>query len=266
MFRLIRRHLGAARLFTVGIGPAPSSHFMCEAARAGRGSFSHIGTESQISARIGELLQQLSRPVLTDIQARFDGPEVAEIWPAPIPDLYAGEPVVFLARLAPSSLRLKVRADLAGRSWARDVDLYNTVAGTGIAKLWAREKIAGLETRRLEGAGDEALRRDIVALGLEHELVTRHTALVAVEVTASRPADAPLVSGKVPLNLPAGWEYDKVRTGVPIQQCAALAATAVAALSPAPSTGTTAPTIALPATATPAPWHRTLGAPLLIAA
>jgi Ca-activated chloride channel family protein len=49
-----------------------------------------------------------------------------------------------------------------------------------------------------------------VALGLEHHLVTKHTSLVAVDVTPSRPDDAALRSGALPTNLPHGWSYEGV--------------------------------------------------------
>lgn len=39
LFRAIRERLGSSRLFTIGIGSAPNSHFMREAARLGRGTF-----------------------------------------------------------------------------------------------------------------------------------------------------------------------------------------------------------------------------------
>ena len=61
-----------------------------------------------------------------------------------------------------------------------------------------------------EGADAEAVRQGVVALGLEHHLVTKHTSLVAVDVTPSRPEDAALRSGALPTNLAHGWSYGGV--------------------------------------------------------
>ena len=44
LFTAIHEHLGDTRLFTIGIGSAPNSHFMREAARLGRGTFTYIGS------------------------------------------------------------------------------------------------------------------------------------------------------------------------------------------------------------------------------
>ncbi|MGO7508323.1 hypothetical protein ACC686_36680, partial [Rhizobium johnstonii] len=47
-------------------------------------------------------------------------------------------------------------------------------------------------------------------VGERHRLVSRVTSLVAVDVNPLSPADQPLGSAKLPLNLPDGWDLDKV--------------------------------------------------------
>src|SRR5262249_6070524 len=76
----IRDQLGDARLFTVGIGSAPNGHFLRNAARAGRGTFTYVGATSEVEQKMSELLHKLTSPVLTDIELR---------WPAGIEPEYA---------------------------------------------------------------------------------------------------------------------------------------------------------------------------------
>jgi Ca-activated chloride channel family protein len=52
--------------------------------------------------------------------------------------------------------------------------------------------------------------KTILALALEHQLVSRLTSLVAVDKTPSRPEGEPLKLTELPLNLPAGWDFAKV--------------------------------------------------------
>jgi Ca-activated chloride channel family protein len=60
-------------------------------------------------------------------------------------------------------------------------------------------------------AGDiEDADKTILALALEHQLVTRLTSLVAVDKTPSRPEGETLKLTELPINLPAGWEFSKV--------------------------------------------------------
>jgi Ca-activated chloride channel family protein len=81
LFSYVKQHLGESRLFTVGIGSAPNSHFMRKAARFGRGTFTHIGSPKEISAKMRELLGKLESPVLRDVRVAWSHPRT-ESWPA----------------------------------------------------------------------------------------------------------------------------------------------------------------------------------------
>jgi Ca-activated chloride channel family protein len=57
---------------------------------------------------------------------------------------------------------------------------------------------------------DDDVRKAVVAVALAHHLVSRHTSLVAVDVTPARPLDRALGSHAMPTNLPHGWDYEAV--------------------------------------------------------
>jgi Ca-activated chloride channel family protein len=59
LFEEISKNRGDARVFTVGIGSAPNTYFMTKAAEIGRGTFTLIGSEDQVAARMGELFAKL---------------------------------------------------------------------------------------------------------------------------------------------------------------------------------------------------------------
>ena len=98
LFELIRTQLGGSRLFTIGIGSAPNSHFMRRAAEFGRGSFTYIGSIPEVAARMEGLFHKLETPALTDIELQLPAAPKAEFYPRNIPDLYLGEPVVVALR------------------------------------------------------------------------------------------------------------------------------------------------------------------------
>jgi Ca-activated chloride channel family protein len=100
---------------------------------------------------------------------------------------------------------------IGDQPWTVTLPIAAAAEGRGLSKLWARRKIADAEVARTlrQIMPDEADRR-ILALALEHHLVTRLTSLVAVDRTPSRPDGARLTRADVPLNLPAGWDFDKV--------------------------------------------------------
>jgi Ca-activated chloride channel family protein len=185
VFDFIRAHLGNTRLFTIGIGSAPNTFFMRNAARAGRGTFTQIGDLAAVEEVMSSLFRKLESPVQSNVTLSVAG---GERWPKDIPDLYAGEPLVVVVKNA-------------DRLSAQSV----TGEGTGIAKLWARRKIDALRDSVFAGANADSVRADIVQLALEHHIVTEHTSLVAVDTTPAGVDPKSCTSELVPLNLPAGW-------------------------------------------------------------
>lgn len=209
LFSVIKARLGRARLFTVGIGSAPNSHFMTKAAEFGRGTFTFISDVSEVGKQMAELYAKVESPVLSDIQISFDGvpEEEAEVWPDRVPDLYLGEPVVVGVRFDRNPTAIRVRGERDGEPYETVVPFAEAEAGRGIDVLWARRKIQSLLDGLHEGNDPDSVRAQVVSLGLAHHLVTRHTSLVAVDLTPVRPLEEGLDSVTIPVNAPAGTAF-----------------------------------------------------------
>ncbi len=206
---------GRSRVFMVGIGSAPNSYLMSRMAEVGRGGYTNIGDTGEVNERMSELLDRLTRPAVTDLEVRIAGSD-AEITPAQLPDLYAGEPLVVLARGDAIGGTLEVSGRIGGRAWRRSVPLAEAVEGHGVARLWARRRIAEVEVAATLGSMEQQAASDAIArLGLDFSLVSRETSLVAVDRTPSRPRGARLTEEELPLNLPHGWNFDALFGGNP---------------------------------------------------
>ena len=152
--------------------------------------------------------------------------------------------------------------------------LANAAEGMGLSKLWARRKIADAEVARTtrQATADDA-DKTILALALEHQLVTRLTSLVAVDKTPSRPEGEPLKVSELPINLPAGWEFAKVfgeRPRLPVTPTERRAEAGEAKVQlaelkrPVPAVTAAPNTVQLPKTATDAELRMILGVILII--
>jgi Ca-activated chloride channel family protein len=213
LFAYIKAHLGATRLFTVGIGSAPNSYFMRKAAEYGRGTHTYIGRVDEVAEKMTALYRKIEEPVVTDIALAVEGAGEAEIWPLVLPDLYRGEPVVASIRLPGADAErgtIELTGLHAGKRWSVSLPLAEARPAKGVGALWARSKIGALSDRLHEGADRETIKRQVVEIALAHHLVSAYTSLVAVDVTPSRPAGSDLSTRDVPLNLPDGWNFDKV--------------------------------------------------------
>jgi len=209
LFDTIAAMRGRSRVYMVGIGSAPNTFLMTRAAEIGRGTFTHIGSVDQVEERMRALFDKLENPIVTGLTATYS--DTADTTPSALPDLYRGEPVVIAAKVATLTGTLEIAGRIGDRPWLVKLPLANAAEGKGLSKLWARRKIADAEVARtLRRATPEETDKRVLALALDHHLVSRLTSLVAVDTTPSRPEGAHLVRTELPLNLPAGWDFGKV--------------------------------------------------------
>ena len=210
LFETITAMRGRSRVFMVGIGSAPNTYLMTRAAELGRGAFTHIGSVEQVEERMRGLFAKLENPAVTGLTAKFSAAS-ADITPAAIPDLYRDEPLMLAAKLDKLTGSVEIKGRIGDRPWVVTLPLANAAEGKGLSKLWARRKISDAEVARTtRQATPEDADKTILALALEHQLVTRLTSLVAVDKTPSRPEGEPLKVSELPINLPAGWDFAKV--------------------------------------------------------
>jgi Ca-activated chloride channel family protein len=210
LFRIIRDKLGNTRLFTIGIGSAPNSHFMRRAATFGRGTHTYIGKVGEVQGKMNDLFRKLESPVLSDITINWPEHDNLEIWPQNLPDLYLGEPLLIAARAASLPDKIRMNGKIAGAAWNADLKLQGGQEKSGVSVLWARKKIAALMDQ-IQGSNEaDDIKAEIITTALSHHIVSKYTSLVAVDVTPSRPPETQLNQHAFPTHLPQSWEYNKV--------------------------------------------------------
>lgn len=215
LFTIIGKNLGDSRLFTVGIGAAPNSYFMREAAAVGRGSFTYIGDVREVRDKMRALFEKLEYPVLSNVEISWPGGGQADYWPNPIRDLYIHEPLVVSFKVSGRPASLKVSGNMNGSAWSSDFKLESGGSDSGLDILWARNKIQSLERQTSRGTPPAEIKQAVTELGLKHHIVTAHTRLVAVDVTPSRDQDTPVSDAAVPSKKPKGWDMQTPRSRIP---------------------------------------------------
>jgi Ca-activated chloride channel family protein len=233
LMQLISNNLENSRLFTVGIGSAPNSYFMSEAAKMGKGTFTYIGSVDQVQEKMLSLLTKLQHPVITDIELQLNVSSLhsnrqLEFYPNVISDLYKGEPLVLSYKLAsgkiessnPSSSgisnntlsKVNILAQYQGKPWENALEINAQTRQSGLNVLWAREKIsqltrdkrhASMRTNSSAAEQDE-YKFQITETALAHHLVSHYTSLIAVDVTATRPVEIQSKNREVAKSLPKG--------------------------------------------------------------
>jgi Ca-activated chloride channel family protein len=220
LLALINENLGNSRLFTIGIGAAPNSFFMREAATAGHGTFTYIGDVSEVQEKMSGLFQKLENPVLSNININWSGGKsripnpAVDFWPNPLRDLYLGEPLIVSIKIPQRQAELQISGIRTGNDWSMKLPIKAGGIASGLNQLWARNKIRSLmsKQRRLSKSEQDhqEIRNQIVDVALKHHLVSKYTSLVAVDVTPTRPLNSSSSDAAMKVRLPEGWDYHKV--------------------------------------------------------
>lgn len=201
LFAQVKAGAGKARLFTVGVGPAPNGWFMRKAAEMGRGIHIQIDDLTKAAEAMKALYADMARPSLTGLALDAQGVDMA---PTALPDLYGTRPVVFTLKAGGSGPLVLKGTDGTGRPWQTSLDPASAEKGKGIASLWARRKVEGLMDDAAIRRDIDANRQAIVDIALEHRLLTPYTSFVAVEEKISRPENEGLDRQVAEGNLPEG--------------------------------------------------------------
>ncbi|MEH6816693.1 MAG: marine proteobacterial sortase target protein, partial [Pseudoalteromonas distincta] len=178
LFKNIQSKLGDSRLFTVGIGSAPNSFFMRRAADIGKGSFTFIGSTSEVQPKMQQLFDKLAHPAITNLALSDESGNSLDFWPSPLPDLYFGEPIMVAIKLN-NAKSVVLAGQTAQGPLSTRLSTQNSSSAQGIAKLWARQKIKSL----LLYNEQSTVKDEVQGLALTHQLLSPFTAFIAIEQT-----------------------------------------------------------------------------------
>jgi Ca-activated chloride channel family protein len=179
---------------------------------------------------MSKLFAKIDSPVLRDVTVTWPDGTAVETFPARIPDLYRGEPVV-VAVAAPRIAGTVIVSGLRGHEpWSVALTPAASSEPAGVGALWARARIASLMDELRLGADEALIRPAVVKVALEHHLVSRYTSLVAVDVTPTAPGGekrSALVKTSAPRSMIAG-ELPQTDTAFTLQILLGLLALAAA--------------------------------------
>ena len=97
-FKLVRQRLGQASLFAFGIGSSVNRFLIEGLARAGQGEPFVVIDEGQAPDEAARFQSYISTPILTQVEAGFEGFDAYEVEPAFIPDMLADRPIIIFGK------------------------------------------------------------------------------------------------------------------------------------------------------------------------
>jgi Ca-activated chloride channel family protein len=204
----IQSKLGATRIFSFGIGSSVNRYLMDHMAKVGRGAVAYLGPKDSAVRVMDDFIERIRHPALTDLQLDWGGAPVTDVFPARVPDVFVGRPVVLTGRFQSGPLsRVRLSGEVGGKRVAWTVPAGG--AGEqphGLPSVWARMKIADLSDRALQDRGGK-LADEIKQTALDFGLLSEFTAFVAVDSSrVTEGKEGTTVPVAVPV--PDGVKYD----------------------------------------------------------
>jgi len=184
----VKRVLPAnARIFTFGVGDDVNTVLLDNLARDTRGASAYVRPGERIDEHVSALYAKVGMPVLADVKLEVEGVQVYDIYPHPLPDLFASSQLVLAGRYyasGPATLTLRGTVDSQSQSFTyRDLTFRDTGGDDFIAPLWATRKIGYLLNEiRLRGESQELVQQ-IVNLSIRYGIITPYTSFLVEEPT-----------------------------------------------------------------------------------
>lgn len=173
------------RIFCFGVGYDVNTVLLDMLAQSNRGATVYVRPEEDIEGAVSSLFEKISKPVLSDVTLDFGSVRVEDVYPYPLPDLFAGGQLVVVGRYRNSGdTTITLRGTVNGRATSytfKEMRFRQSGGADFVPRLWATRRIGHLLTQiRLHGA-DKELVEEIVRLSVRYGIVTPYTSFLINE-------------------------------------------------------------------------------------
>jgi Ca-activated chloride channel family protein len=173
------------QVFAFGVGDDVNTVLLDSISQENRGASAYVRPNQAIDEIVSGFYAKVATPVLADLKLDFGGVFVEEIYPYPLPDLFAGTQLVLVGRYrngGPTALQLSGLVNGQEKAVTFDDLTFRAEGGEPfIARLWATRKIGYLLNQiRLRGQNPEMV-DEIVRLATKFGIATPYTSFFVPE-------------------------------------------------------------------------------------
>jgi Ca-activated chloride channel family protein len=176
------------RLFAFGVGYDVDTILLDTLAQSNHGATTYVTPDQAIDETVSSFYAKVNDPVLTDLAIDFGDVVVYDVYPDPLPDLFAGSQLVVVGRFKGSGFEtVKLSGEVNGQlqSFSYPEQRFRRNGGPEfLPRLWATRKVGDLLNQvRLEGPEEEIVAQ-IVKLSIRYGIITPYTSFLVTEPEA----------------------------------------------------------------------------------
>ncbi|MFL5758752.1 MAG: VIT domain-containing protein [Thermomicrobiales bacterium] len=173
------------RLFSFGVGYDVDTMLLDSLAQDHHGTGTYVTPDQPLDEVVSGFYNKVSTPVLTDISLDFGGAHIDDVYPQPLPDIFAGTQLVVSGRYragGPATITLTGKVNGASQSFTyQGQSLVSSGGDDFLPRLWATRKIGYLLNQiRLNGEQPELVQA-IVDLSVRFGIVTPYTSYLITD-------------------------------------------------------------------------------------
>jgi Ca-activated chloride channel family protein len=179
------------RLFSFGVGYDVDTFLLDSLARDHHGTSTYVLPGERLDEILSAFYEKVSTPVLTDLSLNFDELPVFDLYPDPLPDLFAGSQIILVGRYrGGGETDVTLQGEFNGEPQifsfpGQELETDSRSGSSGpeaaIPRLWATRKIGYLLNQiRLHGPEQEIIDQ-IVKLSIRYGIVTPYTSYLVTE-------------------------------------------------------------------------------------
>jgi Ca-activated chloride channel family protein len=177
------------RLFAFGVGYDVDTILLDTLTQDHHGRSTYVQPGMKLDEMLSSFYAGISTPVLTALELSFDDISTYDLYPNPLPDLFAGSQVILMGRYREGGkTNITLTGEVNGERQVftfsdqvfEEQSLVNSLQAS-IPRLWATRKIGHLLNQiRLQGANQEIIDQ-IVRLSIRYGIVTPYTSYLVTE-------------------------------------------------------------------------------------
>jgi Ca-activated chloride channel family protein len=176
------------RLFAFGVGYDVDTVLLDSLAQAHHGSTTYVTPDQSIEEAVSAFYARVSNPVLTDLELDFGDIVTYDLYPDPLPDLFAGNQLVLVGRYRQAdktTIRLSGTVESERQTFTYADQTFLQSGGPDfLPRLWATRKIGALLNEiRIHGPEEELIEQ-VVRLSIRYGIVTPYTSYLVTEPEA----------------------------------------------------------------------------------
>jgi Ca-activated chloride channel family protein len=177
------------RLFAFGVGYDVDTFLLDSLTQAHHGASTYVLPGEALDEMLSAFYARISTPVLTDLELDFGGLSVYDLYPSPLPDLFAGSQIIALGRYrqgGETSVTLTGQVNGQQQAFTFPGQVFTPAStaddfNSALPRLWATRKIGYLLNQvRLNGPDPETIDQ-IVRLSIRYGIVTPYTSYLVTE-------------------------------------------------------------------------------------